>query len=180
MNEQGKGFAMSERTVTMKGQPMTLAGQELAVGQPAPDVELTAVDLSKKKLSAYRGKVVVLCTVPSLDTSVCDAQTRRFNEEATALGEDVVVLTVSMDLPFAAKRWCGAAGVDRVECLSDYADHSFGQAYGLRVEPIGLLARSVSVIDRQGEVVYHQLVPEIAQEPDYEPALAAAKAAAAA
>ncbi len=166
---------MAAKTVTMKGNPLHLTGEGLSVGAEVADAELIATDLSAKKLSDYRGKVVVLSTVPSLDTSVCDTQTRKFNEQAAGLGDDVVVLTVSMDLPFAQKRWCGAAGIENVECLSDYKTHKFGMATGLRVQELGVLARSVSVIGRDGKVVYHELVPEIAQEPDYAAALDAAK-----
>jgi len=168
---------MSERTVTMKGNPMTLVGDELTVGQPAPDFALTAVDLSTKTLADYAGKVVILSTIPSIDTGICDMQSKRFSKEVADLGDDVVIVTVSVDLPFAAKRWCGTEGVDNVEFLSDYKDHSFGNAYGLRVGDLGLIARSVSVIDKTGKLTYHQLVPEIAQEPDYAPVLEAAKAA---
>lgn len=172
---------MANRTsiITFKGSPATLLGEGVTVGQPAPDGTLVAVDLSEKKLSDYKGKTVILSVVPSLDTGVCDKQTRRFNEEASALGDDVVVLTVSRDLPFAQKRWCGAAGVERVETLSDFRDGSFGDAFGLVMAdcPLaGLLARAVYVIDEAGIIRYEQIVPEIAQEPDYTPALDVAKA----
>ncbi|MEX1017005.1 MAG: thiol peroxidase [Phycisphaeraceae bacterium] len=168
---------MSERSgaVTFKGNPVTLEGNEVKVGQKAPAVQLVGTDLSGKSLSDYPGKVKLIVVVPSLDTSVCDTEVRKFNEEATSLGDDVVVLTVSMDLPMAQKRWCGAAGVDRVACLSDYKDHSFGKAWGVRIKELGLLARSVFVVDKDDTVQYVQLVPEIAQEPDYDEALSAAK-----
>lgn len=170
---------MSERegAITFKGNPMTLVGNELQVGQPAPDFALTANDLSTKTKADYAGKTIVLSTVPSLDTPVCDVQTRAFNDKAAELGDGVVILTVSVDLPFAQKRWCGAAGAERVELLSDYKDHNFMNAYGLRVKELGLVARSVSVIDADGAVVYHELVPEIAQEPNYDAALEAVAAA---
>lgn len=170
---------MTERTgqITMKGNPMTLIGDEVKVGSPAPDATLTAVDLSARKISDYRGKVVILSTVPSIDTGTCNVQTRRFNEEATGLGDDVAVVTVSMDLPFAQKRWCGDASVDKIDMLSDYKTHEFGPAYGLRVKELGVIARSVTVIDKHGNVTYHELVKEIADEPNYEKALEAAKAA---
>ncbi len=161
--------------VTFKGKPMTLMGEELTVGQASPDFSLTANDLSTKTLDDYRGKVILLATVPSLDTGVCDTMTRRFNEQAAKLGDNVVVLTVSMDLPFAQKRWCGAANVENVETLSDYKDHRFGSAWGLRIKELGLLARSVSVIDSDGHIAYHELVREVTEEPDYDAALAAAK-----
>jgi thiol peroxidase len=171
---------MTERkgAVTFKGDPKTLVGQPVAEGDQARDFTLTAVDLSPKKLDDFKGKTVILTTVPSLDTGVCDTMTRRFNEEAGALGDGVAVLTVSMDLPFAQKRWCGNVGAENVITLSDYKDHSFGKAWGLRIEELGLLARSVSVIDPSGKIVYHQLVAEVTEEPDYQAALDAAKRAA--
>jgi thiol peroxidase len=168
---------MKERTgiVTMKGNPVTLMGKEIQVGDTAPDVELTATNLSPVRLSGYRGKVCVISSVPSLDTPVCDMETRRFNKEAAALGEDVAILTVSMDLPFAQSRWCGAAGVDRVVTLSDHRTAEFGEAYGVLIKGIRLLARAVFVVDREGVVRYVQTVGEIASEPDYDAAIAAAK-----
>ncbi len=169
-------MTIRQGAVTFKGSPMTLLGEELAVGKPAPNFTLVANDLSPKTLADYGGKVVVLATVPSLDTSVCDTMTRHFNEAATKLSDNIVVLTVSVDLPFAQKRWCGAAGVERVETLSDYADHSFGTTWGLRIKELGLLARSVSVIDADGQLAYHELVKEVAAEPNYDAALAAAGA----
>ena len=168
---------MKERDsiVTMKGNPVTLLGEELKVGQLAPDFEVTANDLSGAELSDYKGKVCVISSVPSLDTPVCDVETRRFNEEAGKLGGDVVVLTISMDLPFAQKRWCGAAGVENVVTLSDYKDASFGKAFGVLIKDLRLLARAVFVVDGGGAVRYVQIVPEIAQEPDYEAVLQAVK-----
>lgn len=164
-----KGENMEERTgiITMKGNPLTLAGQELNVGDPAPDFELLDNKLSPVKLSAYRGKICVISSVPSLDTPVCDMETRRFNEEAAKLGEEVVVLTVSMDLPFAQKRWCGAAGVDRVITLSDHREASFGTSFGVLIKELRLLTRAVFVVDRQGIIRYIQIVKEITDEPDY-------------
>jgi thiol peroxidase len=137
---------------------------------------VVANDLSEARLSQYRGKIVLLAAVPSLDTSVCSTETHRFNQEAVSLGSDVVVLTISMDLPFAQKRWCGAEGVQRVVTLSDHRDASFGLAYGVLIKELRLLARSVFVIGRDGKIVYEQLVPEMTKEPDYNAALAAVKA----
>ncbi|MEM9882511.1 MAG: thiol peroxidase [Planctomycetota bacterium] len=170
---------MTERAeaVTLKGNPMTLLGDELKVGDAAPDFSLKAGDMSDKSLADYAGKVKLICSVPSIDTPVCDTETRRFNEAAGELGDDVVVLTVSVDTPMAQKRWCGAAGVEAVECLSDFKDHRFGEAYGVRIKEIGLLARQVFVVDRDGKITYTQLVKEVAEEPDYDAALAAVKAA---
>ncbi|MCP4575020.1 MAG: thiol peroxidase [Deltaproteobacteria bacterium] len=147
---------------------MTLVGQELKIGDMAPDVVLANNDLESVSLSSYRGKVCIISSVPSLDTPVCDMETRRFNEEAGALGDDVAIITVSMDLPFAQKRWCGAAGVDKVITLSDYGDMSFGNAYGVLIKELKLLARSVFVLDRQGIIQYIQLVNEVTEEPNYQ------------
>lgn len=154
--------------ITMKGNPLTLLGPELNVGDKAPDVTLTNTDLAPVQLSSFRGKVCIVSTVPSLDTPVCDMETRRFNEEAGAMGDDVTVLTVSMDLPFAQKRWCGAAGVDKVITLSDYAEMSFGRSYGVLIKELKLLARAVFVLDREGIIQYIQLVKEVADEPNYQ------------
>ncbi len=154
--------------VTLKGNPFTLLGPELKVGEVAPDFVVTANDLSPVKLSDFKGKVCVISSVPSLDTPVCDTSTRRFNKEATELGSDVVILTVSMDLPFAQARWCGAAGVKNVQTLSDYKDAAFGLAYGLLIKELRLLARAAIVIDKEGKIQYIGLVKEIAEEPDYD------------
>jgi len=155
------------RQVTMKGNPLALAGNEVQVGKPAPDFTAVDTDLAPVSLAAYRGKVVVLASVPSLDTSVCSIETRRFNEEAARLDPDVQILTISMDLPFAQKRWCGAEGITRVKTLSDHREAAFGLAYGVLLKELRLLARAVFVVDRQGVVRYTQLVKEIATEPDY-------------
>jgi thiol peroxidase len=173
-----EGEAMNERRgmVTFNGNPLTLIGDEISVGMAAPDVEAVSTDMKPVKPSAYRGKVVILATVPSLDTPVCDVETRRFNREAMDLGPDVVVLTVSRDLPFAQKRWCGAAGVDRVITLSDYAHGTFGRAWGIYIQENALLARTVFVLDREGIVRYIQIVPEVVAEPDYTAVIKAAKA----
>jgi len=170
---------MEERTglVTLKGGPVTLLGPEIKAGQPAPDVELVANDLSTVQLSSYKGKVCVVLAVPSLDTPVCDTETRRFNEEAASLGDDVVVLAVSMDLPFAQARWCGAAGVDNVQTLSDHRDAAFGSSYGVLIKGLRLLTRAIFVVDKQGAVHYTELVKEVTTEPDYDAALAAIKEA---
>lgn len=154
--------------VTFKGQPLTLLGNDVKVGDKAPDVSLQANDLSTVRISDYLGKVILLSAVPSLDTPVCSVETRHFNESAAALGEDVVVLTVSMDLPFAQSRWCAAEGIERVKTLSDHLTASFGEAYGVLIKELRLLARSVWVVDREGMVRYNQLVKEISQEPNYD------------
>jgi thiol peroxidase len=161
--------------VTLRGKPLTLVGEPVLPGQVAPEVVLIGNDMQPVSLVSYRGKVVILSTVPSLDTPVCDMETRRFNSEASKLSGEVVILTVSMDLPFAQKRWCGAAGVERVITLSDHREASLGLAYGLLIKELRLLARAVAVLDRQGVVRYCQLVKEVADEPDYEAALEAAR-----
>lgn len=164
--------------VTMKGKPLTLEGTGRAtVGMVAPDFTAVANDMGEKRLVDWRGKVVILSTVPSLDTAVCDRETRQFNERASGLGDGVVILTVSMDLPFAQKRWCGAAGVDRVVTLSDSKRREVGDRYGLRIRENGLLARTVTVIDASGVVRYQEIVADVTSEPNYDAAIDAAKAA---
>jgi len=168
---------MSERkgAATFQGNPLTLVGPELKVGDAAPAFTVTANDLSPATLADYKGKVVIVAAVPSLDTPVCDMETRRFNTEATALGDDVVILTLSMDLPFAQARWCGAAGVKAVKTLSDHKDASFGLGWGTLIKELRLLTRAVFVVDRKGAIAYVQYLKEITQEPDYDAALAAAR-----
>ncbi len=168
---------MEERTgiITMKGNPLTLVGKQPKVGEHAPDFEVLDNDLSPVRLSSFRGKVCVIASVPSLDTPICDMETRRFNEEAGILGPDVAILTISMDLPFAQKRWCGAAGVDKVTTLSDHLSASFGEAYGVLIKELRLLARAVFVVDGDGVVQYVQIVKEVTDEPDYEDVLGALK-----
>ena len=159
--------------ITMKGNPLTLLGEIPATGNRAPEFEVLDNDLSPVSLGTYLGKIVIISSVPSLDTPVCDMETRRFNVEAGSLDPDIVILTVSMDLPFAQKRWCGAAGVDRVVTLSDHRDGTFGTGYGVLIKELRLLARCIFVLDREGTIRYYQLVREISQEPDYEEVLAA-------
>jgi thiol peroxidase len=172
-----KEKVMNERKgiVTMKGNPVTLVGNEIRIGDKAPDCNLTANDLSAVSLSSFRGKVCIIASVPSLDTAVCDMETRRFNEEAGKLDPNIVILTISMDLPFAQKRWCGAAGIQNVKTLSDYRQAQFGTSYGVLIKEFRLLARAIFVIDKTGVVRYIQIVNEIAKEPDYQPVLEAAK-----
>lgn len=168
---------MQERDglVTMKGNPITLMGTELQVGDQAPDFVAMDNDLNPVSFDSFRGKVCIISSVPSLDTPVCDMETRRFNDEAGRLGDDVEILTISMDLPFAQKRWCGAAGVDKVQTLSDHRDAAFGQAYGVLIKGLRLLARAVFVVDKEGTIRYIELVKEIASEPDYDSVLTAVK-----
>ena len=168
---------MQERPglVTIHGNPLTLVGAELGVGDEAPDFVALDNDLGEVSLASFRGKVCIILSVPSLDTPVCDMETRRFNDEAGNLSEDVVVLTVSMDLPFAQKRWCGAAGITRVQTVSDHHTASFGDAYGVLIKELRLLARAVFVVDRKGIIRYLELVEEVTNEPDYEAVLQAVK-----
>jgi len=168
---------MSERqgAVTMRGNPLTLVGKEIKPGDKAPDTKLVANNLSEVSLSSYRGKVLVISSVPSLDTPVCDVETKRFNKEAAKLGDKVKIVTVSMDLPFAQSRWCGAAGVKEVVTLSDHRDAAFGDQWGVMIKGLRLLARCIWVVDSQGTVKYVQLVGEVADEPDYDAVLAAVK-----
>ena len=161
--------------VTMKGNPVTLLGKEVRVGQALPECTLVATDLSEIKLSSYKGKKLIISVVPSLDTGICDLQTKRFNKEASGLGGDVVILTVSMDLPFAQKRWCGATGSDKVTTLSDYRYAQFGEAFGVLIKGLRLLTRAIFVADKNGTVQYKQIVPEITTEPNYDSVLAAVK-----
>ena len=168
---------MGERygVITMKGQALTLMGEEVKVGDAAPDFEVTGNDLAPFQFSSLKGRTCIITSVPSLDTSVCDLETRRFNAEAAGLGPDINLLTISMDLPFAQKRWCGAAGVDRVKTYSDHRLASFGLAYGVLIKELRLLARAVWVVDRGGAVQYAELVKELVNEPDYEAVLQVVK-----
>lgn len=161
--------------VTFQGNPLVLLGPEITVGMAAPDFTVVKNDLAPATLADLKGQVTIISVVPSLDTGVCDVQTRRFNQEAGALGGKVRVVTVSMDLPFAQARWCGNAGVVNVQTVSDYQTASFGQAYGVLIEGLRLLARAIFVVDSQGKVAYVQIVPEMTHEPDYAAALDAAK-----
>jgi thiol peroxidase len=170
--------ATAQPRITVRGNPVTLEGSPPAVGDKAPDFAAVATDMSEKRLSDFRGKTVILSSVGSIDTATCDVETRTFNERAAALGPNTVILTISMDLPFAQKRWCAAHGIDRVITLSDYKHREFGSRYGLRVRESGLLARAIFVVNPQGAITYQQIVADIAQEPDYDPVIAAAKSAA--
>ena len=161
---------MKERVglVTMRGNPLTLIGNEVRMGETAPDFVGLSPDLTPIMLSSYRNKLCIISSVPSLDTPVCDMETRKFNEEASKLGDKIQILTISMDLPFAQKRWCGAAGVNKIQTLSDHRDAQFGLAYGVLIKELRLLARAVFLVDQKGTLQYMQLVKEIANEPNYE------------
>ena len=168
---------MKERfgLITLKGQPITLTGNTVQEGDAAPDFQVMDNDLKPFSFSSLKDKVAIITSVPSLDTPVCDLEARRFNQEAAKLGDDVQILVISMDLPFAQKRWCAAAGVNNVLTLSDHKDASFGTEYGVLIKELRLLARAVFVVDRQKIVRYMELVKEVGQEPNYELALEAAK-----
>ena len=164
--------------VTFKGNPLTLAGQEVKVGAPAPDFKLHYFEggLKELKLSDLKGKPTILSVVPSLDTPVCQLQTKKFNEALGGLGDKVNALTVSLDLPFAQNRFCGAEKITNIRCASDYQDRNFGNSYGVLIEELKILSRAIFVLDANGKVVYAEYVPEVASEPNYENALSALKA----
>lgn len=170
---------MEERTGVIKaiGNPVTLVGAAVNVGDKAPDFTVLDNELNPKTLADFAGKALLIATVPSLDTPVCDVETRRFNQEAADLADDIVILTISTDLPFAQARWCGAAGIEKVVTLSDHKETDFGVAYGVLIKELRLLARAIFVVDKNGVVTHTQLTGDITEEPDYDAALAAAKAA---
>lgn len=159
---------------TFIGKPVTLVGPRLAVGEKAPNFILMDNDLELKSLKDYGKKIKVISVVPSLDTGVCDTQTRRFNQEL-AENDDTVVITVSVDLPFAQQRWCGAAGLENAVTLSDYYDHAFGKAYGVLMQEWNLLARAVFVLDADNTIRYVEYLDNVNEHPDYETAIAATK-----
>lgn len=163
--------------VTLKGNPLTLIGNEINVGDTAPNFSLLDTSLGPVTLDDSRGKVRLFSVAPSLDTPVCDIQTVTFNKKAAELGDDVALYSVSVDLPFAAKRFCTEKSVDKVKTLSDHRDTNFGQAYGLLIKELRLLGRAVIVVDKDDKVVYKQVVKEIGDQPDYEAALTALKQA---
>jgi len=161
--------------ITFKGNPMTLLGPDVKVGDSAPDFQVVDNGLQPVRLADSQGKIRLITVVPSLDTPVCDTMTRQFNQEAVNLPDNVVVYTISLDLPFAQKRWCGNAGIDKVQTLSDYQERSFALNYGLLIKELKLLARAVYVIDASDKVAYRQIVAEVTHEPDYDAALSAIK-----
>lgn len=159
--------------VTFAGNPVTLIGSEIRVGDNAPNFEVLANNLSKVTLEDSKGKVRLISCIPSLDTGVCDAQTRKFNQLASNLGNNVEVLTISVDLPFAQNRWCGSAGIERVQTLSDHFKMSFGTAFGTYIKEHRLECRAVFIVDEKDVVQYVEYVPEITEHPNYEAALEA-------
>jgi thioredoxin-dependent peroxiredoxin len=158
---------MTERTFIIKDKSFQLIGTPVKEGDKAPDFAVVAPDFSEKKFADYRGKVCVIASVPSLDTSVCDRETKRFNDEAASLSHDVAILTISMDLPYAQRRWCGAVDNLKVNVLSDHRDADFGKKYGVLVGDLRLLSRAVFVVDNEGIIRYVELVKVIGNEPDY-------------
>src|ERR1700704_903705 len=165
-----------ERTAatTMRGKPLTLLGPELKAGEKAPDFEVVNDGLQSVNLAGTGQGVRIFSVIPSLDTPVCDAQTKRFNEEAAKL-PGIEIYTISMDLPFAQKRWCGAFGIDRIKMLSDHRTGSFGESYGTLIKELRIESRAIFVVDKDNKVTHAEYVKEVADHPDYEAALAAAK-----
>lgn len=168
---------MERRTnvITMQGNPMTLLGREIKVGDMAPDFVVLSNTLQPVSFSSERGKVCIISVVPSLDTGICELQTISFNERAAELGEDISIWTLSVDLPFAQSRFCVGKGIDKVKVYSDYKDLSFGNAYGFVIEELRLLARGIVIVDKEGKVAYVEYVKEVASHPDYDKAIEAAK-----
>jgi thioredoxin-dependent peroxiredoxin len=169
---------MTERAgiTRFQGNPVTLLGPELKAGDKAPDFQVVDGDLAQVSLADFAGKTKLICAVPSLDTPVCAAEARRFNEEAAKLSDSIVVIFISLDLPFAQKNWCAAEGIDRIKLLSDYQERSFGLAYGVLIKELKLLSRSIFIIDAEDKLSYIKHVAEITEEPDYAGVLAMLKA----
>ena len=167
--------------VTFKGTPLTLAGEAVKVGQPAPDFTVHYFEggLKTIKLADLKGKPTLISVVPSLDTPVCQTQTKKFNDQIASLGDRINAVTISLDLPFSMNRFCGAESIKNMRVGSDYQDRNFGKSYGMLIEELKLLARGVIVLDKDGKVVYAETVKEVASEPNYDAALAALKSVAA-
>ena len=161
--------------ITFAGNPLTLLGNEIKVGDAAPDFNAVGQGLSPVKLSDFAGKVKIINVVPSIDTPICDMQVRHFNQEAVSMG-DVVIISVSLDLPFALSRYCAANGIDAVKTTSDHRETDFGLKYGFLIEGLRLLSRGIVVIDKNDQITYIEYVPEVASEPNYDNALTAVKA----
>lgn len=161
--------------ITFKGDPIEVLGDALSPGQLVPDFTLVGIDMSEVTINQFKDKLLLISSVPSLDTPICSTQTKRFNEELSSLDSGVAILTVSRDLPMAQKRWCGAEGVDNVVCASDYKFRTFGNAFGVEIPKLALLARAIFVVGKDGKIGYVEYVSEIAQEPNYDAALAAIK-----
>ena len=158
-------------TITLKGSPIILEGSQIKIGQKAPDFMALSNDLQEKALSDFKGKVKLIAAVPSLDTPVCDTEIKRFNEEAANVSKDVVIIFISMDLPFAQKRFCQEFDINKVKTLSDHRDAEFGKKYGVLIKEMRLLARAIFILDKDDIVKYVQLVSELSSPPDYGAAL---------
>ena len=164
------------RTITLNGRELTLIGNELKVGDTAPDFKVISNDMTPMKFyRTYKDKIVLISSVPSLDTPICDLETKKFNEEAQKLSDDVEIITISMDLPFAQKRWCGQNGITKLKTYSDYIKAEFGKSYGVLIKELRLLARCIFIIDKDLKIRYIQLVKEVSNEPDYNDAINALK-----
>lgn len=163
--------------ITVKGDPMTLLGEEIKVGQKAPGFKVSTSDLKETSLEDFKGKIKLIASVPSLDTPICDLQIKRFNDEAAKISKDVVIIFISMDLPFAQKRFCDAYNIKKVKTLSDHKDGSFGLNYGVLIKELRLLSRAIFVVDKNDIVKYVEYVKELGSHPDYEGALEALKKA---
>jgi thiol peroxidase len=161
--------------IVFKGNPLTLIGPEIRVGDKAPDFSILSNELKEHNLKDFNGKLKVISVTPSLDTPVCDLQATRFDKEATNLPDDVVVLNISCDLPFAMARFCSAKNIGKVRTFSDHRDVSFGTAYGVLIKELRLLARAIFIVDKEDIVRYIEIVPEVTNEPDYQKALSALK-----
>jgi thiol peroxidase len=157
--------------VTVKGSPVTLIGSEVKIGNKAPDFSVLDGDLKEVRLRDFAGKIKVISVSASLDTPVCDMQARRFNQETAQLPDDVVILNITMDLPFAISRFCTTAGIDKIKALSDHRDASFGNLYGVLIKELRLLTRSIFIIDKDDVIRYIEIVPELTNHPDYDKAL---------
>ncbi len=164
-----------KNAVTMKGNPLTLTGDEIKVGQKAQDFRVLNTNMEEVLLSSFKNKIKLIASVPSLDTPVCDLEIKRFNDEASKLSKDLVIIFISMDLPFAQKRFCQANDIKIVKTLSDHRDADFGQKFGVLIKELRLLARAIFILDKNDIIKYMQVVPELSSHPDYDAALAGLK-----
>ncbi|MGB3113467.1 MAG: thiol peroxidase [Candidatus Omnitrophota bacterium] len=164
-----------KNAVTFKGNPIPLLGNEAKTGQEAPDFKVLDAELNEKGLSDFKNKIKLIASVPSLDTPVCDLQIKRFNDEAAKISKDVAILFISMDLPFAQKRFCQEFNIKKVKTFSDHRDGDFGVKYGVLIKELRLLARAIFVVDKENKIRYVEYVKDITSQPDYETALNALK-----
>ena len=166
-----------ERTgiITMHGNPLTLTGTEVQVGDKAPQFTVVDKDLKEVSLGDFADKIKIVSVTPSLDTTVCEVQARKFNEQAASLSDDIVILNISMDLPFAIARFCTTAGIDKVKAFSDHRNASFGNAYGVLIKEMRLLARSIFIVDKEDVIRYMEIVREVTNLPDFQSAMDAVK-----